>query len=148
MPDKIHLTVACVIENHGKFLLVNETREGKHVINQPAGHVEPGEDILSAAYRETLEETGWKIELCGFIGFSHHYVSSSGITYYRVSFSAKPLGFDPYAEIDSDIDSAVWMSFAEIEAQRHKLRSPMVLECIERYLENKTFPLEVFLNRL
>ena len=60
MPDKIHLTVATVVEKDNLFLMVRETRDGVQVINQPAGHVEPGEDILHAALRETLEETGWE----------------------------------------------------------------------------------------
>ena len=46
MPDKIHLTVATVMEKDGQFLIVKETKPGQQMINQPAGHVEPGEDIL------------------------------------------------------------------------------------------------------
>ena len=66
MPDKLHLTVATVVERNGKFLMVRETKNGSQVINQPAGHVEPGEDVLAAAIRETLEETGWLVELNDF----------------------------------------------------------------------------------
>jgi len=67
MPDKIHLTVATVVEKDGQFLMVKETKSGQQVINQPAGHVEPGEDILQAALRETMEETGWEVSIMVFL---------------------------------------------------------------------------------
>jgi 8-oxo-dGTP pyrophosphatase MutT (NUDIX family) len=35
------------------------------VLNQPAGHVEPEESALEAVQRETLEETGWQVNLEG-----------------------------------------------------------------------------------
>ena len=63
MPDKIHLTVATVVKRDNLFLMVKETEFGRSVINQPAGHVEPGEDIIDAAIRETYEETGSKAEI-------------------------------------------------------------------------------------
>ena len=76
MPDKIHLTVATVIEKDSKFLMVKETKFGVQVINQPAGHVEPGEDILQAAMRETMEETGWEVAIRGFLGISTHFAEA------------------------------------------------------------------------
>jgi ADP-ribose pyrophosphatase YjhB (NUDIX family) len=53
-----HVTVATVIENDGKFLLVEELADGKAVYNQPAGHLDANESLEQAAIRETLEETG------------------------------------------------------------------------------------------
>ena len=76
MPDKIHLTVATVVRRHDKYLMVRETVDGKEVINQPAGHVEVGEDVLAAAVRETLEETAWDVKITGFIGFFMDNLSS------------------------------------------------------------------------
>ena len=146
LPDKIHLTVATVVERDGLFLLVEETRDGVQVINQPAGHVEPGESVLDAAVRETLEETGWRVRLTGFIGFSHHLAVASGITYYRVSFVAETETFDAQAEIDADIDAVVWLSLKELEQRVDGLRSPMVLDCIHRYRRGEVVPMAVFLN--
>ena len=144
MPDRIHLTVATVIEHNNKFLMVKETKFGEQVINQPAGHVEPGEDIQKAAVRETLEETGWDVRIRGFLGFSTHYASRNGVTYYRLSFVAEPLGFNENAQIDQDIDYSLWMSLEEIRASKHSLRSDMVLRCIEDYCAGHIYPLEIF----
>ena len=60
-----HVTVAVVVEQDGRYLMVEEQDElaGGLVFNQPAGHLDPGEGLLEAALRETLEETGWEVEL-------------------------------------------------------------------------------------
>jgi len=55
----VHLTVAAIAERDGRFLLVEEREGERLVINQPAGHLEPDEDLPAAVVRETLEETGW-----------------------------------------------------------------------------------------
>ena len=148
MPDKIHLTVATVIERDDSFLMVKETRYGKQVINQPAGHVEPGEDILQAAVRETLEETGWEVSITGFLGISTHYASQNGVTYYRMTFVAETIAHHQDYVIDKDIDCALWMSIDEIMAAKDRLRSDMVMSCIEDYRARRIFPLEIFRNKL
>ena len=55
MPAQIHLTVAAVIHRDGEYLMVTETIDGARVLNQPAGHIEPGESALDAVCREALE---------------------------------------------------------------------------------------------
>ena len=88
MPDwHAHLTVACVVERDGRYLMVEERDKasGELVFNQPAGHLEPGETLAAAALRETLEETGWRIELSGVLGMALYTVPTSGVTYYRTT---------------------------------------------------------------
>jgi ADP-ribose pyrophosphatase YjhB (NUDIX family) len=148
VPNQIHLTVATIVEREGEFLMVKETKFGRQVINQPAGHVEPGEDIQAAALRETLEETGWHVELTGFLGFLTSFNETSGITYYRLAFAAKPLEFDKAAVIDPDIDYALWMSYEEIQQNLEQLRSPGVISCLDDYLAKRVFPMEIFRNAL
>ena len=54
-----NVTVATVIERGGAFLLVQEYDPQRKmiVLNQPAGHLEPDENLCDAAVREVLEET-------------------------------------------------------------------------------------------
>ena len=148
MPDTIHLTVATVVRRHDEYLMVRETVDGKEVINQPAGHVEVGEDVLAAAVRETLEETAWDVKITGFIGFSNARSPNSGITYYRLVFLAEPLNFNDAAELDNDINSAEWMTLEQIRDPSNIPRSDMVYKAIDDYLAGHIFSLEIFHNGL
>ena len=148
MPNSIHLTVATVVERDSKFLMVRETIDGEQVINQPAGHVEPGEDVMAAALRETMEETGWEVAITGFLGFSNAMSPTTGITYYRLVFIAEALNYNVDAEIDNDIDSAEWMTLDEIKDPTNKPRSEMVHQAIDDFISGRVFSLEMFRNRL
>ena len=59
---KPSVTVAAVIERGGRFLFVEERIDGRLVLNQPAGHLDPGESLLAACRREVLEETAHDFE--------------------------------------------------------------------------------------
>ena len=52
------VTVATVVVDGGRLLMVEESVGGRLVLNQPAGHLEPDESLIEAALRETREETG------------------------------------------------------------------------------------------
>lgn len=143
MPDQIHLTVATVVEREGRFLMVVEESVGQMVINQPAGHVEPGEDIMAAALRETLEETAWTVSLQGFLGVYTYKAPQNQATYYRLAFFARPIEHLQNLPLDSDIDHTAWMTIAELRNSAIPLRSPLVLQCIEDYLSGKIYPLEL-----
>ena len=54
---KPNATVAAIIHHQGKFLIVEEIDSGKVVYNQPAGHIEANENIITALKREVKEET-------------------------------------------------------------------------------------------
>ena len=146
MPDQIHLTVATVIHRDGKFLMVREREGGAEVINQPAGHVEPGETLQEAALRETLEETGWRVDLTGFLGISTYCSPRNGATYYRVSFVAEPVEKVPGARLDDDVRAAEWFDLATLRAEAHRLRSPLVMAVIDNYLTGPIYPLSVVNN--
>lgn len=146
MPDQIHLTVATIIHRDGKFLMVRERDAGEDVINQPAGHVEPGETLQQAALRETLEETGWRVKLTGFLGISTYRSARNGATYYRVSFVAEPVEQVPDARLDGDIIAAEWFDLAALRAEAHRLRSPLVMSVIDNFLSGPLYPLSVVSN--
>ena len=144
MDERIHLTAATVVADNDCYLVVKETIDGCQVINQPAGHVIPGEDIIAAAVRETLEETGWVVRPFGFLGFTTYRSKSNGITYYRASFCAEPIRKDPSQTIDDQIDEILWLSISEIYESQTILRSPMVSDTIEQYEKQLIFPLDLF----
>ncbi|TNF04192.1 MAG: NUDIX hydrolase [Gammaproteobacteria bacterium] len=143
MPDRIHLTVATVVKRGEKFLLVREISNDESVLNQPAGHVEPGETPLEAAIRETLEETAWQINPTALISFTTYTSPDNGITYYRLAIAADAVEFDPQAKLDSDIEEALWLNYEEILQNEHSLRSPMVIQAINDYLNGPLYPLDI-----
>ena len=138
-----HATVATLIEQDGHFLLVEERdSEGRQVFNQPAGHVEERESILDAAVRETLEETGWRVELTYFIGI-YTYLAYNGVTYYRFCFAANALQKDQSATLDTDIVGTHWLTRDDLLERRSQWRSPLLMQCIDDYLAGKRFPLDL-----
>jgi len=146
MPTNIwcpHATVATIVEKDNYFLLVEEIAGGKKVFNQPAGHLEQNETLFDAAIRETLEETGWHVELTDVTGFYTYLAPTNGITYHRTCFAANPINLDTNATLDEGIVGAVWLTYEELKSQRNKLRSPLVLRCIEDYLADKRYPLDI-----
>lgn len=136
------MVVATVVERDGKFLLVFERDGDREVYNQPAGHWDKGETIFEAALRETREESGWEVKLEYLLGQYSFHTPHSNITYYRTAFVASPIR-KVSEQLDKEIIEAVWLSYEEIVARKHQLRSPLVLRVIEDYRAGKKFPLEL-----
>lgn len=137
-----HVTVAAIVERDNKFLLVEELVKDQLVYNQPAGHLEPDENIIAAVVRETLEESAWHFVPKYIVGI-YFYKSNSGTTYQRICFAGECVQHDPQRELDTDIVRSLWLSREELIAQPEKLRSPMVLRCIDDYLQGVKYPLEL-----
>ncbi|MCY1414436.1 Phosphatase NudJ [compost metagenome] len=142
-----HITVATVVEDQGRFLLVEELKGGRAVLNQPAGHLDPDESLLQAAVRETLEETGWDVELTGVIGIYLYTAPSNGVTYQRVCFAAKALRHHPERALDDGIIAAPWLSREEIVEQRGRWRSELLLRCIDDFLDGPLHSLSLIRER-
>ena len=140
-----HATVACVVEVDGRYLMVEERDKlgGQLVFNQPAGHLEAGESLVDAALRETLEETGWEVELVGLLGLSLYHAHTRDTTYYRTTFIAKALGQVENATLDPDIHAVHWLDYEEILVLSDRMRSPVTLAVIERYREGICYPLDL-----
>lgn len=138
-----HVTVATIVEAEGRFLLVEELKGGRLVLNQPAGHLEPGESLIEAAQRETLEETGWTVEIQGIVGIGLYTAPSNGITYYRTTFHGRPVSHDPQRALDEGIARATWLTAEDVRSQLERLRSPMVMTAIDQYLAGHRYPLSM-----
>ena len=109
----------------------------------PKGGAHADESPLQAALRETREETGWEVELTGVIGIYLYTAPSNGITYQRVCFSAKPLRQIAGSVLDHGIIGARWMTRQELAEHSERLRSPLVLRCVDDFLIGDPFPLAV-----
>lgn len=140
---KPNVTVASVIEQGGRFLLVEErTRKGRR-FNQPAGHLEEGESLPEAAVRETLEETAHAFAPDALVGVYSWRYPGTGVTYLRFAFTGPVTGHDPQQPLDKGILRAVWLTVDEIRERAERHRSPLVLRCVEDYLAGRRFPLEL-----
>ncbi|MHA6203365.1 NUDIX hydrolase [Dyella soli] len=136
-----HVTVACVVADGDRFLMVEEEVNGRLVYNQPAGHLDDKESLISAAVRETLEETGWTVELQHLIGIHQWRSTEHGDGVVRFSFAARPLSHAPERPLDEGIRRALWLSRDDIVALGDRLRSPLVLMSIDAWLAGQRFPL-------
>ncbi|MEO6968532.1 MAG: NUDIX hydrolase [Rhodanobacteraceae bacterium] len=137
------VTVACLVTDGDRFLMVEETIRGERLFNQPAGHLDPGETLLDAARRETLEETGWEIELQSFIGVQQWLSPLHGSQIIRFAFAARPLRHHPDRPLDEGIVRAHWLDYAQIAALGKRLRSPLVLTTLDDWLAGQRLPLTV-----
>lgn len=138
-----HVTVACVVADGDRYLMVEEEVKGRLVYNQPAGHLEENETLFAAALRETLEETAWTVELQYLIGVQQWRSTEHGDVVIRFSFAARAVSHDERRALDPDIRRALWLSRAEIEEAGDRVRSPLVLPTIDAWLAGQRLPLSV-----
>jgi 8-oxo-dGTP pyrophosphatase MutT (NUDIX family) len=139
---KPNVTVAAIIEQNGKFLLVEEQTDRGPRFNQPAGHLEDDETLIEAVIRETMEEAAYDFTPEALLGIYHWKHPHNDTTYLRFAFIGKVGAHYPMQALDDGIIQAVWMSEDEIREKQSLTRSSQVLTCIEDYLAGKRFPLE------
>lgn len=140
---KPNVTVASVIEQDGKFLLVEEHTSQGLMLNQPAGHLEANESLLHAVVRETREESAYDIEPQHLIGIYRWHAEKSDTTYLRFAYSGRILSHHAEQPLDTGIVRTIWMTRNEIRESINRHRSPLVLRCVEDYLAGKRYPLEL-----
>ncbi len=140
---KPHVTVAAIIEMDNKFLLVEEQTQDGIKFNQPAGHLEENEDIVNAVKREVMEETAWKFEPESVVGIQLWRKSDDFPTFLRFNFTGLVHSFDKNQPLDTDIITTHWLSLEEIQAKKQHLRSPLILDSIQAYLNKIFYPLSI-----
>jgi ADP-ribose pyrophosphatase YjhB (NUDIX family) len=144
-------TVAAIIENEGKFLLVEEqTPEGLR-LNNPAGHLDEGETLVHGCAREALEETMHLFtptHLLGIYMSRFQRATQAGqagedITYLRFAFVGTLGALQHGRQLDTGIVRTLWLSPDEMRNNAARHRSPLVLQCMEDYLQGQRFPLDL-----
>ena len=146
-PWKPSVTVAAVIERDGRFLLVEEQTADGVRLNQPAGHLDPGESLLAAAARETLEETAFTFKPTQLVGVYLWRAESqplgSQTTYLRFAFCGELGAQDSGRALDDGILRTLWLTREEIAARAAEHRSPLVHRCTDDYLRGARFPIDL-----
>jgi 8-oxo-dGTP pyrophosphatase MutT (NUDIX family) len=139
------VTVAAIIERDGEFLLVEEhTPEGLR-LNNPAGHLDPGESPQAGCVREALEETARHfiptallgIYLSRFQRHAHAGHAAQDITYLRFAYCGSVGDELPGHNLDTGIVRTLWMRPDEVCASVARHRSPLVLQCMQDYLRGE-----------
>lgn len=137
---KPDVTVAALIESDGRFLLVEERIRGRLVFNQPAGHLEDGESLIDAVIRETREETAWHFAPQSLLGI-YQWRSPQGRSTVRFAFSGSVTGHDPAQPLDAPVVAIHWLTREQVLERAPRLRSPLVLRCIDDHLRGVRLPL-------
>jgi ADP-ribose pyrophosphatase YjhB (NUDIX family) len=127
-----------------EFLMIEEQTRDGILINQPAGHLESNESPMQASIRETMEETAYHFVPQYFLGTylckAISQKDQATVSYLRLAFA----GYTTHCtgqDLDEGILRAFWMDYQNIQQQKNKLRSPLVLSCVEDYLALKNYDL-------
>jgi phosphatase NudJ len=141
------VTVAAIVERDGRYLLVEEHTPDGLLLNNPAGHLDPGESPLEAVVREALEETARTFTPQALVGV---YLSRaqradppSDVTYVRIAFSgdvSEPL---PGRALDPEIVRTLWLTPDELRANAARHRSPLLMRCVDDHRAGRRHPLDL-----
>ena len=144
---KPNVTVAAIIEHQSKFLLVEEETTDGLKLNNPAGHLDPGEAPADGCVREVLEETAYGFTPTALVGvYLNRFIKTrtgDDVTYLRFAFCGDAGDFDPSLTLDEGIVRTLWLSADEIRACPERHRSPLLLRSLEDYMAGQRFPLSL-----
>jgi 8-oxo-dGTP pyrophosphatase MutT (NUDIX family) len=140
---KPSVTVAAVIERDGRFLFVEENIDGRRVLNQPAGHLDPGETLIAACAREVMEETAHRFEPTALVGIYRWHFAAKDVTFLRFCFSGEILSFEKDRKLDTEIVQLHWLSPDELKERKSAHRSPLVQKSVDDFLAGHRYPLEI-----
>ena len=147
--NRPRVTVAAIVEQDGRFLLVEERTPQGLQLNNPAGHLEAGESPENGVIREALEETGREFRPAGLVGVylsrTRHATPEGGsdVSYLRLAFHGRVGNADPSRTLDQGIVRTLWLTPDEVRASRARHRSPLVVQCMDDYLRGRRYPLDL-----
>ena len=127
------LTVAAVVLNEGRYLIVEETANRSNVLTQPGGHIEAGESPEDAVVREVMEETGCTVLCEDLVGVYLWIQPQTRQQFLRLVYSADFVDCDKSARLDRGIIARRWLTLDDLERSRARLRSPVVLRCLHDF---------------
>ena len=142
---KPSVTVAAVIEQGGRYLLVEEHTSDGLRLNNPAGHLEAGESLVQAVEREALEETARCFSPSHLVGvyLARMQRGNGEVTYLRFAFAGSVGGALPGRALDAGILRTLWLTPREIEASQEYHRSPLLWRCVQDHQAGRRYPLEL-----
>ena len=166
---KPSVTVAAIVERDGRYLLVEEMTPEGLKLNNPAGHLDPGESPEQGAARECLEETACTFTPQALLGVylarferparaaapddgdgegdgdgdgdDHEATPAEDITYLRLAYCGTVGEPEPGRALDTPIVRTLWLTPDELCTQAHRLRSPLVQRCIADHQAGVRHPL-------
>jgi 8-oxo-dGTP pyrophosphatase MutT (NUDIX family) len=141
------VTVAAIVERDGRYLLVEErTPEGLR-LNNPAGHLDPGESPQQGVVRETLEETARHFEPQALVGIYlarfERPRTGEDVTYLRFAFCGVVGEAEAGRALDAPVERTLWLTLDELRNCRERHRSELVMRCIEDHHAGRRHPLDV-----
>ena len=148
---KPSVTVAAVVEQGGRYLLVEERTPEGLMLNNPAGHLDPGETPQQGAARECLEETACAFVPQALVGVYLARLQrpaaagqpAHDITYLRFAYAGTVGAPEPGRALDAPVERTLWLTLDEVRASAARHRSPLVLRCIEDHAAGVCHPLAV-----
>jgi len=149
---KPSVTVAAIaarrrVDGQLEYLLVEEETAAGLRLNNPAGHLDPGESPQQAVVREALEETARVFTPEAFVGVyltrNDAVAGAADVTYLRLAYVGTAGEADPSRRLDDGIVGTLWMTLDELRASRERHRSPLVLRCIEDAAAGRRHPLDI-----
>ena len=115
-------------ERPARYLIVQE-RDGSHYL--PAGKVEPGENLVAAVVRETIEEAAQLIGVLGMLAIDHDILAPDKFRMRFVFVGYRGVATPAKSVADHHSRGAAYLTRAEIE--KLPLRHREVLDLIEAY---------------
>lgn len=107
----MNVVVGCIVKKEDKFLMVKEGHgRCQGMWNFPIGHLEENETIIEGAKRETLEETGYEVDIHKMLPITELYQNNK--KYILIRFLATPK--EKIKDYENTIAEIKWMRQEEI----------------------------------